>query len=243
MQAEHAKPVQKLLDGYRRRDPRISRLLQNMEIAYPEITCPERLSFHLGDNLNAEIIHPEMRAHTDGDSMLFVKDDSVLFAGNVVWVGYHPNLEDADTQGQVRALRTILRMKPRRIVPGHGPVCGLREVERLIRYLEEFDENSAAVLKEGLTDERLVRRVIPRWSWSWTMRWLAEPEIRHVAEVAIEPDPRNYDLLTENVARNRLSNIITLNIAVGDKNTAGEFMLAQNSLFSQFASTKSKKIT
>ncbi len=58
--------------------------------------------------------------------------------------------------------------------------------------------------------------------------------------VAIEPDPRNYDLLTKNVARNRLSNIITLNIAVGDKNNAGEFMLARNSLFSQLASTKSK---
>jgi cyclase len=179
------KQSQKLLDGYRRRDPRISRLLQNVEIAYPDITYRDRLSFHLGDNLNAEIIHPEVRAHTDGDSMLFVREDRVLFAGDVVWVGYHPNLEDADIQGQVRALRTILRLKPRRIVPGHGPVCGLREVRRLIRYLEEFDESRVAALKEGLTGDRLVRRVIPRWSAGWRMRWLAESHIQSMAKSSV----------------------------------------------------------
>ncbi len=179
------KQSQGLLDGYRRRDPRISQLLQNVEIAYPDITYRDRLSLHLDDNLNAEIIHPGMTAHTDGDSMLFVREDRVLFAGDIVWVGYHPNLEDADIQGQVRALRTILRLKPRRIVPGHGPVSGLIEVERLIRYLEEFDENRSAGLKEGLTGERLVRRVIPRWSARWKMRWLAESYVESMTQGSV----------------------------------------------------------
>ncbi len=172
----------KLLDDYRKQDPRLTRLLRGVEISYPTIVYNDRISVQLSEDLNTEIIHPSVRAHTDGDSMLFVRKDRVLFAGDVVWVGYHPNLEDADIQGQVRALRKILELKPRRIVPGHGPVCGLGEVRRLIRYLEEFDENSAAALKEGLTGERLVRRVIPRWSWGWKMRWLAESYIREIAK-------------------------------------------------------------
>ncbi len=172
----------KLLDDYRRRDPRLSRLLRRVEIAYPSIMYNDGMSLRLGENLGAEIIHPSVRAHTDGDSMVWVREDRVLFAGDIVWVGYHPNLEDADVLGQVSALRRVLGLKPRRIVPGHGPVCGLGEVRRLIRYLEEFDENMAAAIDEGLTGERLVRAVIPGWSWGWRMRWLAESYIREIAK-------------------------------------------------------------
>ncbi len=176
---------EKLLGGYRKRDPRIARLLRGVEVAYPTITFRDRISLCLDENLNAEIIHPGVRAHTDGDSMIWVEEDRVLFAGDIVWVGYHPNLEDADIEGQVHALRTILRLKPRRIVPGHGPVCGLREVRRLVQYLQEFEENRVAALKEGLTSERLVRRVIPRWSWGWRMRWLAESYVQQAAKGSV----------------------------------------------------------
>lgn len=172
----------RLLEAYRKRGPRVLRLLQKVELAYPDIAYRDGLSCQLDDHLAAEIIHPAVRAHTDGDSMVFVGEDRVLYTGDVLWAGYHPNLEDADIQGQVRALRTILRLKPRRIVPGHGPVCGLREVRRLIRYLEEFDENRAAAVREGLTGKALVRRVIPRWSLGWKMRWLAESYVQSIAE-------------------------------------------------------------
>ncbi len=169
---------QKLLNEYRRRDPRLSRLLRGVEVAYPGITYRDRISSYLDEELSVDIIHPETSAHTDGDSMLFVRTDRVLFAGDILWVGYHPNLEDADIQGQVRALRTILKLNPRKIVPGHGPVSGLREVKSFIRYMEEFGKNAGKGLTEGLTGDELVRRVIPSWSWHWKMRWLAESYIR-----------------------------------------------------------------
>ena len=167
-----------LLARYRRQDPQLGRLLKDVEIAFPIVTYRDCLSAFVEDDVRAEMIHPEGTAHTDGDSMVFVPGDRILFAGDILWVGYHPNLEDADVQGQVEALRTILRLKPRKIVPGHGPVSGLREVKRLIRYLEEFDKNSQGALKEGVTGDRLIRRVIPSWSWDWKMRRLAESYVR-----------------------------------------------------------------
>ncbi len=170
-----------LLAGYRRRDRRLSRLLQGVRIAYPRITYQDRLTAHLDDDLQAVIIHPSVRAHTDGDSIVHIPRERVVFAGDVLWVGYHPNLEDADVQGQIQALRMILRLKPRRIVPGHGPVSGLREVKRLIKYLEEFDRNTRSGLRKNLRDDELVRHVIPKWSRDWKMRWLMESYIRTLA--------------------------------------------------------------
>src|SRR5207247_6598456 len=148
---------EKLLDGYRKRDPKLSRMLRGVMIACPEITFAREIETQLDDLLEAEIIHPTARAHTDGDSMVFVPRDRVVFAGDILWVGYHPNLEDADLQGQIRALKMILRLKPRRIVPGHGPVCGPREVERLIRYLKVLDRNIRSCTRKGLLGDEFVR--------------------------------------------------------------------------------------
>ncbi len=153
------------------------KLLQKVRVTYPTITYKDRLNVHL-DEVEAQIIHPGERAHTDGDSMVYVPEDRVLFSGDVLWVGYHPNLEDADLQGQVRALRRILRLKPRKIVPGHGPVCSISEVKRFVRYLEEFDRNLCSALADKLTLDQTVDRSIPAWSSGWKMRRLAETYVR-----------------------------------------------------------------
>lgn len=110
--------------------------------------------------------------------MVHVPRDRVVFAGDVLWVGYHPNLEDSNLQGQIKALKTILRWKPRKVVPGHGPVAGLTEVSRFIRYLEELDKNVQNLSRERLPMEQMVRRAIPSWSQGWKLRSLAEAYIR-----------------------------------------------------------------
>jgi cyclase len=169
-----------LLSKYRRSDFRLSKLLKNVEVSLPSVTYDNRLSAHLSGGFQVEIVHPAGRAHTDGDSMVHVPEDRVVFSGDVLWVGYHPNLEDADVKGQIRALRTILRWNPRRVVPGHGPVCGLQEVKRFVRYLEEFESNCAKARKEGLGIEEALVRVLPFFSKDWKMRGMAEGHVRKI---------------------------------------------------------------
>ncbi len=167
----------RLLSKYKAQDPRLLKLLQKVRLTYPTITYKDRLKVHL-DEVEAQIIHPGEKAHTDGDSMVYVAEDRVLFSGDVLWVGYHPNLEDADIHGQIRALRWIVRLKPRKIVPGHGPVCGISEVKRFIRYLKEFDRNLRRALTDKLTLDQTIGRSIPAWSNEWKMRRLAESYVR-----------------------------------------------------------------
>ncbi len=168
----------RLLAKYRGRDPRLHKLLKNVQVSLPSVTYEKRLSAFLDDEVQADIVHPGTRAHTDGDSMVHVPKDHVVFAGDVLWVGYHPNLEDSNLQGQIKALKTVLRWKPRKVVPGHGPVAGLTEVHRFIRYLEELDKNVQSLSRERLPMEQMVRRAIPSWSQGWKLRSLAEAYIR-----------------------------------------------------------------
>lgn len=69
-----------------------------MRVTYPTITYKDWLRIHL-EQVEAQIIHPGEKAHTDGDSMVYVPEDRVLFSGDILWVEYHPNLEDADIHG------------------------------------------------------------------------------------------------------------------------------------------------
>lgn len=167
----------RLLSNYRARDSRLTKLLEKVRITYPTITYRDNLKVHL-DQIEAEIVHPDMRAHTDGDSMVYVPEDRVLFSGDVLWVGYHPNLEDADIKGQIKALKQILRLRPRKIVPGHGPVGRIADVRRFIRYLEELDQNLHEALADKLPLAQTTTRSIPKWSDGWKMRWLAESYVR-----------------------------------------------------------------
>src|SRR5438046_8182111 len=100
---------EKLLDEYRKRDPKLSRMLRGVKIAYPDITFAREIETQLDDLLEAEITHPAARAHTDGDSMAFVPRDRVLFAGDILWVGYHPNLEDVELTCKCWAVERIVR--------------------------------------------------------------------------------------------------------------------------------------
>ena len=60
-------------------------------------------------------------AHSDEDLVMLVKQDGVLYAGDLVFLGRIPFVGDADAAAWVRALDKLLAMKPRVLVPGHGP--------------------------------------------------------------------------------------------------------------------------
>lgn len=50
--------------------------------------------------------------------------------------------------------------------------------------------------------------------------------------IAIEPEPLTYGQLCDNIKLNKLSNVTTLNIAVGERNEQIEFHVSPNSLYS-----------
>ncbi len=127
-----------LLSRYQSRDPRIFNLLGKVRSPCHRSLSKTSFRLVLTRIWKRKLFIPcssGRKTHNDGDSMVYIPDYRVVFPGDVLWVGYYPNLEDADIRGQVRALKTILRWNPRSIAPGHGPVCRLPEVRRFIRYL------------------------------------------------------------------------------------------------------------
>jgi glyoxylase-like metal-dependent hydrolase (beta-lactamase superfamily II) len=76
-------------------------------------------------------------AHTPEDLVVFAERAQVLFAGDLVFRGRIPFVGQADSRGWIDALGGLIALKPRLIVPGHGPVSTdpLPDLETTRNYL------------------------------------------------------------------------------------------------------------
>ncbi len=76
--------------------------------------------------------------HTDCSCVARAPDGTV-FAGDLLFVGRFPFAGDetADPDAWIAGLRRIRDLKPEKIVPGHGPVVGLEEVDKQIKWYRE----------------------------------------------------------------------------------------------------------
>lgn len=61
-------------------------------------------------------------AHSPEDTALLVREDGVLYSGDVMYAGRVPYIGDADTRAWLQALDRLIAIPSRVVVPGHGPV-------------------------------------------------------------------------------------------------------------------------
>jgi glyoxylase-like metal-dependent hydrolase (beta-lactamase superfamily II) len=81
-------------------------------------------------------------AHSSEDMAMLVKEDGVLYAGDLVFRGRVPYVGDADTRAWIAALDTLIAMKPKVLVPGHGgpsrdPRTDLVFVRDYLKYVRQ----------------------------------------------------------------------------------------------------------
>jgi cyclase len=73
-------------------------------------------------------------AHTSGDLVVYLPDDGVVAAGDVLFFGSTPILWDGSARNWVHACERILAWKVEAVVPGHGPVTDLAGVDLVRKY-------------------------------------------------------------------------------------------------------------
>jgi cyclase len=100
----------------------------------PEIVFDDRMTVYAGGH-TIELIHPGYAAHTTNDVLVWLPEQRVLFAGDLVFNGGSPFTVMGSVAGSRAALDVIRELEPRVIVPGHGPVCELSQLDRIDAYL------------------------------------------------------------------------------------------------------------
>jgi glyoxylase-like metal-dependent hydrolase (beta-lactamase superfamily II) len=109
---------------------------------------PARLDVRL-DGLELRVEH-RRAAHTDGDLVVDFPAERVLHAGDLVFLGILPFVDVRDGGGSfaglVDTVSALAASVPDdvRIVPGHGPVCGKKELVRYRDFLSAVQAHARA---------------------------------------------------------------------------------------------------
>jgi cyclase len=105
------------------------------ELAPPFLTYADAVTVWSGD-LKCDVRYVGMPAHTTNDSLIWLPDRSVLFAGDLAFSGGTPFLLMGSVEGAIEVLERVVRpLGALTIVPGHGPVSGPAVLDEMLGYL------------------------------------------------------------------------------------------------------------
>ena len=89
-------------------------------------------------------------AHTNGDVLVHVPSDKVVFTGDILFIEGHPILWAGPVKNWINACDRIISMEVDFVVPGHGPVTDNRGVKAVRDYLVYIDTESRKRFESGL---------------------------------------------------------------------------------------------
>ncbi len=116
-------------EGATRSEGAAARLAQRKEVLFPWVDEHTRLleadRFLEGDtDFEMGGLHFALRhvgpAHSSEDMAMLVREDRVLYAGDLVFRGRVPFVGDADSRAWIAALDKLIALNPRVLIPGHG---------------------------------------------------------------------------------------------------------------------------
>jgi glyoxylase-like metal-dependent hydrolase (beta-lactamase superfamily II) len=119
-QEEMTKSVGAHMDAFRKMSAQNSDLLKEVHFRPPDVLFDREAKLDLG-GVTARLfwVGP---AHTKGDELIFVEEDSVLIPGDIVQKDVFPIMPNADAsvKGWLSILDNVEALHPKFIVPDHG---------------------------------------------------------------------------------------------------------------------------
>jgi len=140
--------------------------------SFPVLTFNDRMTIHLNGDA-AQIIHFD-NAHTDGDAVVYFKNDNVLHTGDIMFNQMFPFIDNnngGSLDGVIRALEGIAALvnDETKIIPGHGVLASRKDVLSTIDMLKTAKESVGKLVSAGKSDEEILKAnpLAPFESFSW----------------------------------------------------------------------------
>lgn len=103
-------------------------------------------------------------AHTKGDMLVWLPDDKILIAGDVLVNTTLPVFRDAEVKKWVQTLADIQQFPAKTIIPGHGPLMTLKDAAAMHKRMADFYTGVEKLYKSGGT-EADVRQKVAMKDW------------------------------------------------------------------------------
>jgi len=135
---------------------------ENTRVLKPDLWLEGDTDFRMG-GLTFRIVYTD-GAHSPEDVMVFVVEERLLFAGDLLFAGRVPFVGDADSKGWLKAMDKMIALKPLVVVPGHGPAS--RDVERDLVMTRDYLSYLREVMGKAVADLEPFDEAYAKVDWS-----------------------------------------------------------------------------
>jgi glyoxylase-like metal-dependent hydrolase (beta-lactamase superfamily II) len=123
-------------------------LLADVKLRTPDLLFDGEMKLDLG-GATARLFCPG-RAHTRGDMLIFVEEDSVLIPGDIVESKLFPIMpEESSMKGWIAVLDKLEPLTPRLIVPDHGELGDGSLIAKQKAMMQELQGRALELKREG----------------------------------------------------------------------------------------------
>ena len=97
--------------------------------------------------------------HTDGDIVLFLPAQKVVFAGDLFFNNAIPNVQDASILEWMKTLGGLMKAGCGHVCAGTRPIGSKKDVQAFLRYLEELKSLVSPAVERGDSLEQATRDI------------------------------------------------------------------------------------
>ena len=139
---------------------------EGVELVLPTRTFENTLDLKVGDkDVRLTNVGP---AHTEGDTLVYVPDDKVIYTGDILFIGGTPIIWAGPVSNWIKACDYIISLDVEVIVPGHGPITDKNGVREVRDYLSFIDQEARKRFDAGMSFEDAANDIVlgefDRWS-------------------------------------------------------------------------------
>ena len=137
--------------------PEVGQLLQGADFRKADITFDKEQVIDLG-GVRVRLMAMGFN-HTPGDTAFFVEPDAILVSGDVAMSALPAIGADSRISTWLASMDRFEKLKPKRIVPSHGPMGDVAFVTNYRAYLTAVRERAVAHKKEGKSLDETIKLV------------------------------------------------------------------------------------
>jgi cyclase len=130
---------------------------EDVPLALPSRTFEGQLDLEVGGRRVSLLqVGP---AHTDGDAVVSLPDEGIVFAGDILFHGGHPIVWSGPVANWIAACDRVLALRPNVVVPGHGPLATPAALVDLKGYFELLTREARTRFDGGMTPLEAARDI------------------------------------------------------------------------------------
>jgi cyclase len=124
--------------------PELYERFPGLRLTLPEVVFTETTKLTLpGVTLHLEYCAQNGHSHSKGDTTLYVEEDEILIAGDLLYTEVHPVTFFGNIPNWLASLKPLFESRYKQLIPGHGPAvegekAGRAYFKRMYDYLEDF---------------------------------------------------------------------------------------------------------